>query len=116
MSDSSGNSKNNDAVICHLIGLSGMVFPFGSILGPLIFWLIKKDESPEVDYHGKEALNFGISYTIYFTACFFLIFLLVGFFLLPIVSIAYFVLLIVAAVKVSNGEDYRYPYIFRFVK
>ena len=108
-------SKNNDAVICHLIGLSGLVFPFGSVLGPLIFWLIKKDESPEVDHHGKEALNFGISYTIYFTVCFMLIFLLVGFFLLPIVSIAYFVLVIMAAVKVSNGEDFRYPYIFRFV-
>lgn len=110
------NSKNNDAVICHLIGLAGLVFPFGSVLGPLIFWLIKKDESPEVDVHGKEALNFAISYFIYFTASFMLCFLLVGFFLLPIVTIAYFVLLIMAAVKVSNGEEFSYPYIFRFVK
>jgi uncharacterized Tic20 family protein len=109
-------SKNNDAAICHLIGLAGMVFPLGSILGPLIFWLIKKDESPEVDLHGKEALNFGISYTIYFTVCLFLMVVLVGFFLMPIVTIAYFVLLIMAAVKASNGEEYRYPYIFRFVK
>jgi uncharacterized Tic20 family protein len=109
-------SKNNDAVICHLIGLAGMIFPLGSILGPLIFWLIKKDQSPEVDLHGKEALNFGISYTIYFIVCFFLMAVLLGFFLLPMVTVAYFVLLIVAAVKASNGEAYRYPYIFRFVK
>jgi uncharacterized Tic20 family protein len=119
MTDSADNStnksKNNDAVLCHLIGLAGLVFPFGSVLGPLILWLVKKDESPEVDVHGKEALNFGISYFIYFTVSFLLCFILVGFFLLPIATIAYFVLMIMAAVKVSNGEEFRYPYIFRFV-
>lgn len=110
------NRNNSDPVICHLMGLSGLIFPLGSILGPLIFWLIKKGQSAEVDLHGKEALNFGISYTIYFFICFLLCFIAIGFFLLPIVTILYFVFLITAAVKVSNDEDFRYPYIFRLVK
>jgi uncharacterized Tic20 family protein len=45
-------------MFCHLIAFSGYVVPFGSVLGPLIIWLIKKDEMPFVDDQGKESLNF----------------------------------------------------------
>ena len=52
--------KNDNALAmaCHLLGLVGL-------LGPLIIWLIKKDESPAVDKNGKESLNFQLSITIY---------------------------------------------------
>ena len=40
------------AMLCHLSAVAGFVIPFGSILGPLVVWLIKKDEMPFVDLHG----------------------------------------------------------------
>ena len=45
----------NMAMLCHLLAI------FTGFLGPLIIWLIKKDEDPFVDEHGKEALNFQIT-------------------------------------------------------
>jgi len=52
------------AMLCHLSGLAGYVVPFGNIFGPLIIWLIKRDQSWFVDDQGKEALNFQISWAI----------------------------------------------------
>jgi uncharacterized Tic20 family protein len=78
-------------------------------------WLIKRDDDPFIDYSGKEALNFNISFLIYGVVAAFLIILLIGLILLPIVFFVWLVLVIVAAVKTSNGEYYRYPLTIRFV-
>src|ERR1700680_445708 len=54
------------AMLCHLSSISGFIgVPFGHIVGPLIVWLVKKDQFPLVDDQGKESLNFQISMTIY---------------------------------------------------
>ena len=53
-------------VLCHASALLGLFFHFlGHILGPLAVWLIKRGDSPEIDAHGKESLNFQISMLIY---------------------------------------------------
>ena len=62
------------AMLCHLSALAGFVVPFGSIIGPLIVWLIKRDEMPVVDVHGKKALNFQITMAIAYVVCFVLMF------------------------------------------
>jgi len=49
------------AMLCHFAAFLGLVFPFGSLLGPLILWQFKKDMDPLVDDQGKEALNFQIT-------------------------------------------------------
>ena len=49
------------AMWSHLSALGGLVFPFGNILGPLIIWLSKREEIPEVDVNAKEAMNFQIT-------------------------------------------------------
>lgn len=85
-----------------------------SLIGPLIVWLIKRDDVFAGD-QAKEALNFNISVTIYFIASLVAILLLVGIVLLPIVVISWFVLTIVATIKASNGEYYRYPATIRFI-
>jgi hypothetical protein len=36
----------NLAMLCHLVGLTGFIIPFGHILGPLIVWMIGKSDSP----------------------------------------------------------------------
>ena len=85
------------------------------VLAPLIVWLVFKDRSAFLDRTGKEALNMQLSYLIYFVVATITIFLLIGFLLLPLVGLAWLVLMIIASVKVANLEDYRYPAIFRFV-
>jgi len=107
------------AMFCHLAGLAAFVpiLPaFGCIIGPLVIWLIKKEEFPFVDSHGKEALNFQISMFIYGLVAGLLCFACVGFVLLPIVIVVDVVLLIVAAIKANDGYRYRYPLTIRFVK
>jgi len=85
------------------------------VLAPLIVWLVFRERSAFLDRTGKEALNMQISYLIYGFAAGLSIFLLIGIVLLPIVIVAWFVLMIVATVKVANFEDYRYPMIIRFI-
>jgi uncharacterized protein len=85
------------------------------LIAPLVIWLVFKDRSAFLDRTGKEALNMQISYLIYGAVAGFSILLLVGLVLLPLVMLAWFVLMIVATIKVANFEEYRYPAIFRFV-
>ena len=96
--------------------LSAFVMFLGvpALVGPFVVWLLKRDD-PYVDQQAKEALNFNISFLIYGIASALLIILLVGLLLLPIVFVTWFVLVIVASVKASAGEDYRYPLTLRFV-
>ncbi|MCK4340889.1 MAG: DUF4870 domain-containing protein [Phycisphaerae bacterium] len=94
---------------CHLLALVGF-------LGPLIMWLIKKDEHPFVDDQGKEALNFQISVLIYAVGCGFLVIVLIGLLLLPALGIFNLVMIIIATVRANDGEYYRYPLCIRFIK
>ncbi len=109
------------AMLCHLAGLAFLlpiVPAFGSILGPLVVWLIKKDQYPFVNEQGREALNFQITMFIYGLVAGLLILACVGIVLLPAVAVVDIVFLIIAAIKANNGEHYRYPFplIFRFIK
>lgn len=89
---------------------------FTAVLGPLIIWLIKKDESSFIDYHGKEYFNFFISYSIYAIASSILMLVLIGFILLPIVGLGIFIFTIIGAIKAYEGQLYRIPFIIRFLK
>lgn len=103
------------AVISHAIALCGLVIPFGNILGPFIFWLLKKDESPAVNRNAKEALNFQITVTLALVVCFILTFIVIGLILLPIVGLGSLILTIIAIVKASQDGDYRYPFALRLI-
>lgn len=100
---------------CHLSALAGFVVPFGSIIGPLVVWLMKREESSFVDRQGKEALNFQITMLIAFLISLVLVFVLIGFFLIAAVAIFDLIMIIVATIKASEGEDYRYPVSLRLV-
>ena len=84
---------------------------------------MKKDVSPGVDAHGKESLNFHISWTIYglilgaIAAALFIF--VIGILVLPFIFIgwiAMFILVVIGSVKASNGELYRYPLTIRFLQ
>jgi uncharacterized Tic20 family protein len=104
-------------MLCHLLAFSGLVVPFlGNILGPLVMWLLKKEEHPFVDDQGKESLNFQITATIALCVSFALCFVLIGLLLFPLVGIVTVVLTIIGAIKANEGVAYRYPFTLRFIK
>ena len=104
-------------MFCHLAALVGLLgIPFGNILGPLVVWLIKKDEYPFVAQQGKESLNFQISVSIALVVAGLLSFILIGIPLFIGIAIADLVLVIIASVKVNNGEAYKYPLSIQFIK
>ena len=103
------------ATFCHLAGLGLFIFPFGNIIGPLIIWLLKRDTSPFVDTHGKEAVNFQISATIYLFVAAVLIFLLIGFLLLIGLVVLWLVCVIVATINANEGKKFRYPLNLRLI-
>ncbi|MEL0633570.1 DUF4870 domain-containing protein [Pseudoalteromonas carrageenovora] len=104
------------AMLCHLSALAGFVIPFGSIIGPLIVWLIKKDEMPIVDEHGKKALNFQITVAIAYLVCILLMFAVIGLILLPIVAIFSLVMVIIASIKANEGKEFNYPLSLNLIK
>jgi uncharacterized Tic20 family protein len=108
---------------CHMSALSGLIIPFGNVLGPLIVWQIKKNEFPSVEVHGKAALNFQITLLIALVALgiigFVLSFFCIGFlffFLIPPVALAGLIFSIIAGLKANEGKDYKYPYSLNLVK
>lgn len=97
------------ALLCHLLGF------LTSVVGPLILWMIKKDESTFIDDQGKEALNFQITMLIGYVVTGALTMVFIGCLLLPIVLLVDLVFSIMAAMKANQGERYRYPFAIRMI-
>ena len=103
-------------VLAHASALLGFVIPYiFHILGPLIVWLAKRSDSPEIDAHAKESLNFQISMLIYNLIAGLLCLILIGFVLLVILHLVNLVLVIVASIRASEGKLYRYPLAIRLI-
>lgn len=105
--------KSEERMLAAILYVVSLFFP---IIGPLVIWLLKKDESSFINYHGREYFNFFISYTIYSVISGILVLLLVGVFLLWILGIMALIFTIIAAVKAYEGNEYRFPLIFRLIK
>ena len=117
--NSNGLAKQEErslGLACHLLAFVGMVFPFGNILGPLVIWLVKKDDSAFVDDQGKEALNFQITVALLMLVCLLLALVVIGLLLMWVVGVGALVLTIIAAIKANEGQAYRYPFCWRLIK
>ena len=117
----SDTSARQWIITLHLSALAGLVIVgFGHILGPLIIWLLKKNEVPGLDAEGKNVLNFQISWSIWFFvsglvaavgSC------LIVPLALPVGTfIAWLAFVINGAVKASNGLNYQFPLTIRFFR
>jgi len=111
--------ERNWALAAHISALSTFIGIPGFI-GPLVVWLVKKDELPFASAQAKEALNFQISLFAYSIACLVLIFTVIGavigfpgLFVLAIISVVFS---IIAAIKAGEGTPYRYPMTFRLIE
>ena len=98
------------AILAHILAF------VSSILGPLIIYLLKKDESQYVAEQAKESLNFQISVAILYIACFILMFIIIGIPMMVALTIFNFIVVIIATVKASDNKIYRYPLNFRLIK
>ena len=104
------------ALFCHLSAFAGFFIPFGHVIGPLTIWLVKREEHDLVDDQGKESLNFQISVTIYGAAAALLVLVVIGIPLVMAVVVSDVIWVVIATVRASRGERYRYPLTLRFVK
>ncbi|TMP16595.1 MULTISPECIES: DUF4870 domain-containing protein [unclassified Pseudoalteromonas] len=104
------------AMFCHLSALAGLLFPFGSVIGPLIVWLVKKEEMPLVAEHGRKSLNFQLTMMIAYIVCFMLMFVVVGVILLPLVALFSLIMVVVSAIKANDGKEVNYPMAIEFIK
>lgn len=93
--------------------LSHILTIVAPLLAPLIIYLLKKDQSPFIEAHAKESLNFQITV---FIICFVLVITVIGILVVWIVGIAALILMILATIKASEGKLYRYPLNFRLIK
>ncbi len=107
--------ERNWAMFAHLSAL--LVYPtlIGGIVGPLVIWLMRKDDMSFAADQAKETLNFQITVYLVGLVCGILFLILVGFVLMGLLVVAHVVLTIVAAVKASEGVAYRYPFNLRLI-
>ncbi|RTR27719.1 DUF4870 domain-containing protein [Shewanella atlantica] len=103
-------------IVVHVASFAGYIIPFGSILGPLIVWLMQRDEIKFVDECGRNCLNFKISMMIYVMIGFVLMFVGIGFILVGFLAVFDIVVTIIAAMKASEGICYKYPMTIKFIK
>jgi len=107
----------NWAMGCHLIALVGLLGNgLGFLVGPLIVWLVKREDDPFINEQGKESVNFQITMMGALILCIPLIFVGIGIVLMPLIGIFDVALTIIAGIKAANGEHWRYPLTIRFVK
>lgn len=128
MNEATSSEERGWAMAAHLCGLlwilggGSLIFlPFGglvlfTILGPLVILLAKGHSMPFVAAQAKESLNFQI--TVWLLGLLFVVLaiVLIGFVLLWILGVVNLVLVVIAAIRVSDGTPYRYPFCLRLVK
>ena len=107
-------SDKDMAMWAHVSGLASFI-GIPSFVGPLIIYLIKKDESEYIAMEAREALNFQISMTIYVVISAVLCLVCIGYLLVPVVFLVWLVFTIIASIKASEGIPYRYPLTIRMV-
>lgn len=103
-------------MLCHLSALSVFVTGVGLWLGPLICWLVKRNDSPFIDDQGKESVNFQISMFIYSLVAGVLVFCFgIGIFIALGLFVVNIVFVIIASMKANDGIRYRYPLTIRLI-
>jgi len=113
--DAADSGERTYATFLHLSLLGHLIFPLAIIFAPLVLWLIKRKESPFIDDHGREAINFQISLLIYMLASGILVICGVGIVLIPLVYVLGLVGMVMAGIAANKGHYYRYPATLRFL-
>ena len=109
-----GMTPSSYITVMHLSQFGGYLIPYGGMVIPIAMWIYGRDRNPSVNEHGKEIVNFIISYCIYSVVVIILCFVLVGFILLPFFLVLGLLAPIFGAIAASKGQSFRYPLTIRF--
>ncbi|ABM23091.1 MULTISPECIES: DUF4870 domain-containing protein [Shewanella] len=115
MIESVTKSDKDFGLLVYASSFIGYLVPLGSILGPLIIWLMKREESAFVDQCGRSCLNFKLSLLIYVIISGVLAFIGIGFIFLIVLAILDLVCTVLGIIKASEGQVYRYPLTIKFI-
>lgn len=111
-----GREERQWAMLCHVSAMLMYVTAIGGLVAPFVIWLLKREEMPFVADQGKETINFQITILLALAASVILMLVVVGFVLFWALLAFHFVVTLVAAVKVTEGVAYRYPFCWRVLK
>lgn len=109
-------TERNWAMLCHLSAFAGFFFPFGGIIGPIICWLTRRDDSVWVNINGKNSLNFQLSMLLYIVLAIPLIFIVIGIPIIIMLGTLKVICIIIASVKAGKGELFSYPLLIPFIQ
>jgi uncharacterized Tic20 family protein len=120
------SDDKNFSVLMHLSILAHLVFPYVAVAIPIIMWMNKREKSAFIDDHGREAINFHITISIYSFVLpiigVIIAILTLGLgiiILIPLIFLPYvlsIVGMIMAIVHTNRGEYFRYPMTIRFIQ
>ncbi|MBP87922.1 MAG: hypothetical protein CMJ64_14560 [Planctomycetaceae bacterium] len=108
--DSQSKDERTLGMLSHLLGV------FTGFIGPLVIWLIKKDDSEFVDDQAKESLNFQLTILIGQVINCALMLVCIGYITFLALWVTTLIFCIMATVAANKGERYRYPINIRFIK
>lgn len=109
-------SERDWAMFCHLSAFIGYFFPFGGIIGPLICWISRKEDSEWVNLNGRSSMNFQLSMLLYMILTIPLCFILIGIPIFIFLAIFRLVCIVIASVRASQGIVFKYPLSIPFIQ
>lgn len=111
-----GMEQKTFILLMHLSQLCNFIIPFGGLIMPLIMWITNKDESSDIDRHGKTILNWVLSALVYSAICFVLLFIVIGAFGFMILGLVNLVFIVIGAISANDGKLWTYPLSIKFFK
>lgn len=111
-----GMEENMFLLLMHLSILAGSLIPVAGIVLPIVMWATNKDESINIDNHGKVILNWMLSCLIYLVVSFILIVVYIGVLGIVALAILNLVFAVIGAVKAHDGVLWNYPLSIKFFK
>jgi uncharacterized Tic20 family protein len=109
-------TERNWAMFCHISAFAGYFIPFGGVIGPLIVWTTKRDESTWVNENGKSSLNFQLSMLLYLILAAPLCLIIIGFPIIAVLILLRIIFIVIASIRASRGEEFRYPLSIPFIQ
>lgn len=132
-----GLNENTYCFLIHFSVLLGFVHLLLGLVAPIVLWTLNRETNPTIDQHGRNVLNWVLSFTIYLFITIIIIFpmnnfmqfpmshsfnlnalpsLFTGIFPVTILMLLNILFILIGALKASTGQLWKYPLSIRFFK